>query len=76
MKNNDDFLKRRLEQLKERDFSLKKREFLLSKIRTNEFKLNLNLNDINQKKCAMSNKQIERSYKIDSNAGNFFDIHN
>lgn len=39
MKNNEELLNRRLDQLKERDYNLKKKEFLLTKIKSNLFNI-------------------------------------
>lgn len=65
LKNNDELLKRRLEQLKERDFNLKKREYILSKIKSNEFKLNQNYPNSDQKLLNFENEnKIKSSDKI------------
>ena len=72
MKNNDELLKRRLEQLVERDFNLKKREFLLSKLKSNEFKLGSCLNPLNQTKTSINNELNQRSSDKNINEGNNF----
>jgi len=68
LKNNEELLNRRLEQLKERDINLKKKEFLLSKIKLNNIKsleqnlsqnsnhdVNINIKNNNEQKQNIEN---------------------
>lgn len=66
LKNNDELLNRRLEQLKERDFNLRKKEFLLSKIKSNDFKANPNF-ILNQEDKRELDKNFEGNKINDKN---------
>jgi hypothetical protein len=66
LKNNDELLNRRLEQLKERDFNLKKKEFLLTKLKTNDFLDNNILKESNERELDKNFERKNNNNKLNS----------
>ena len=66
LKNNQELLNKRLDQLKDRENNLKKKEFLLSTIKSNDYISNssLNLNSDDNLKTNLNDNKILNESKI------------